>query len=64
MSIGRRSCAIVTAGISLTNIAKAHRISRSMVSKILREARRSPGYEGFVPASLQLQENRPPKTAA
>jgi DNA invertase Pin-like site-specific DNA recombinase len=51
-------------GISLTNIAKAHRISRSMVSKILRSARRPPGHEGLVPASLQLQENRPPKTAA
>jgi len=51
-------------GISLTNIAKAHRISRSMVSKILRNARRAPGHEGFVPTSLQLQENRPPKSAA
>ncbi len=51
-------------GTSLSNIAKAHRISRSMVSKILRNARRSPGHEGLVPASLQLQENRPPKTAA
>jgi DNA invertase Pin-like site-specific DNA recombinase len=51
-------------GISLTNIAKAHRISRSMVSKILRNARRSPGHEGLVPASLQLQKNRPPKSAA
>ena len=35
-----------------------------MVSKVLRDARRAPGHEGFVPTSLQLQENRPPKTAA
>jgi hypothetical protein len=44
--------------ISLTNIAKAHRISRSMVSKVLRDARRAPGHEGFVPTTRkQAAEN-------
>lgn len=51
-------------GLSLTTIAKTHRISRSMVSKILRNARRPPGHEGLVPVPLQLEENRPPKSVA
>jgi DNA invertase Pin-like site-specific DNA recombinase len=47
-------------GMSLTDVAKIHRISRAMVSKILREAR----HKGSAPAPFQVQENRPPTTAA
>lgn len=50
-------------GCSLTEIAKAHGVSRALVSKVLRQARTT-GHEGFVPAPLQVQENKPPKTAA
>jgi len=37
-------------GLSLTDVAKAHRISRAFVSKIVRDARAAPGHEG-VPAA-------------
>jgi DNA invertase Pin-like site-specific DNA recombinase len=47
-------------GLSLTDVAKAHRISRAFVSKIIREARNGSGHEGVAPAPAQLQENRPP----
>jgi DNA invertase Pin-like site-specific DNA recombinase len=47
-------------GMSLTDVAKIHRISRAMVSKILREAR----HKGCAPAPVQVQENKPPMTAA
>ena len=47
-------------GLSLTDVAKAHRISRAFVSKIVREARNDSGHEGVPPAPLPLQENRPP----
>ncbi len=50
-------------GRSLTEIAKAHGISRALVSKILREDRTA-SHEGFVPPPPQMQENRPPKTVA
>ncbi len=50
-------------GRSLTEIAKTHGISRALVSKILRQERTA-SHEGLVPAPSQLQENRPPKTAA
>jgi DNA invertase Pin-like site-specific DNA recombinase len=50
-------------GRSLTEIAKAHGISRALVSKVLRQERAA-SHEGFVPAPSQVQENRPPKTAA
>jgi DNA invertase Pin-like site-specific DNA recombinase len=51
-------------GLSLTEVAKAHGISRAMVSKILQQHRQSTGHETLVPASSQVQQNRPPKTAA
>ena len=51
-------------GISLTEVAKAHGISRAMVSKILRQRHSPTGYEGGIPAPLQPQPNRPPETAA
>ena len=47
-------------GLSLTQVAKAHTISRALVSKILRDARSDTGHEGVPTALLQLQENRPP----
>jgi DNA invertase Pin-like site-specific DNA recombinase len=47
-------------GLSLTDVAKAHRISRAFVSKIVREARNDSGHKGVPPAPLQLQGNRPP----
>ena len=47
-------------GLSLTEVAKAHRISRAFVSKILREARNSTSHEGVLPALSQPNENRPP----
>jgi DNA invertase Pin-like site-specific DNA recombinase len=51
-------------GLSLTDVAKAHRISRAFVSKIVREARNIAGHEGVPPALSQLNENRLPKSAA
>jgi DNA invertase Pin-like site-specific DNA recombinase len=51
-------------GMSLTEIAKAHTISRALVSKILKQTHIEDSHKGPSPASPQLQENRPPKTAA
>jgi DNA invertase Pin-like site-specific DNA recombinase len=72
--IGRRPLDIDRAGIlrdrgqglSLTQLAKAHGISRALVSRVLKDAglTRSPSHEGLAPAPLQLQQNRPPETAA
>jgi DNA invertase Pin-like site-specific DNA recombinase len=50
-------------GRSLTEIAKANGISRALVSKVLRQERTA-SHEGFSPAPPQVQENRPPKSAA
>jgi DNA invertase Pin-like site-specific DNA recombinase len=50
-------------GRSLTEIATTHRISRALVSKVIRQ-HRTASHEGFAPAPLQLQENKPPKSAA
>jgi DNA invertase Pin-like site-specific DNA recombinase len=47
-------------GLSLTDVAKAHRISRAFVSKIVRDARNPAGHEGLTPAHLQLAQNRAP----
>jgi DNA invertase Pin-like site-specific DNA recombinase len=47
-------------GLSLTQVAKAHTISRALVSKIIRDARSDTGHEGVPTAPLQLQETRPP----
>ena len=52
------------AGRSLSEIGRIHRISRALVSKILREAADPGGHKGVSPAPLQLQQNKPPKTAA
>ena len=51
-------------GLSLTEVAKAHRISRAFVSKIVRDARNEPSHKGVSPALPQLNENRLPESAA
>jgi DNA invertase Pin-like site-specific DNA recombinase len=51
-------------GLSLTEVAKAHRISRAFVSKIVRDARNEPGHKGASPELSQLNENRLPESAA
>jgi DNA invertase Pin-like site-specific DNA recombinase len=51
-------------GMSLTAVAKAHGISRAMVSKILQQRRPPTSHEGVIPDPVQLQQNRPPETAA
>jgi DNA invertase Pin-like site-specific DNA recombinase len=51
-------------GHSLTEIAKAHLASRATVSRIIKEDRKLGSPKGVAPAPLQLQENRPPETAA
>jgi DNA invertase Pin-like site-specific DNA recombinase len=50
-------------GMTLTQVAKAHGISRALVCRIMKEANR-PGHEGFPPASPQIHENRQPIPAA
>ena len=50
-------------GYSLTQIAKAHRISRALVSKILKQAK-APSHKGCLPEPPQPNENRQPKSAA
>jgi DNA invertase Pin-like site-specific DNA recombinase len=50
-------------GHSLTAIAKDHRISRALVSRILREER-STSHKGCSPSTPQPIENRRPETAA
>jgi hypothetical protein len=51
-------------GLSLTEVAKAHGISRAMVSKITRQRRLPTGHETLLQAPPQIQQNRPPETAA
>lgn len=50
-------------GLSLTQVARAHGISRALVSRVLRQARDA-GHEGLPPAPSQVQQNRPPESAA
>jgi len=50
-------------GISLTAIAKIHRISRASVCRIVRESKAAVS-KGVLPASSQAYENRRPDTAA
>jgi DNA invertase Pin-like site-specific DNA recombinase len=52
------------AGRSLSEVAQLHRISRALVSKILREAAEPGDHKGFPPAPLQLQQNKQPENAA
>jgi len=51
-------------GMSLTAVARAHGISRGMVSKIVRDRRLPASHEGPAPGPLQVQQNRHPETAA
>ncbi len=50
-------------GYSLTQIAKAHHISRALVSKILKQAKVS-SHKGCLQEPPQPNENRQPKSAA
>jgi DNA invertase Pin-like site-specific DNA recombinase len=50
-------------GHSLSEIAKAHRISRALVSKVLKEAK-SASHKGSEPAPPQPEQNRRPERAA
>ena len=47
-------------GMSLTEIAKAHRISRATVSRVIKEAREGTSPKGCAAASPQTHVNRPP----
>ena len=51
-------------GMSLTEVAKNHGISRALVSKILKQTLERPGHKGVSSAPPQVIENRPPETAA
>jgi DNA invertase Pin-like site-specific DNA recombinase len=51
-------------GMTLTQVAQNHQISRALVSKILRKARTAPSHKGVLPAPVQIDENRRPETAA
>jgi DNA invertase Pin-like site-specific DNA recombinase len=50
-------------GLSLTQVARNHGISRALVSRVLRQARDA-GHKGFPSAPFQVQQNRPPESAA
>jgi DNA invertase Pin-like site-specific DNA recombinase len=52
------------AGLSLSEIARCHRISRALVSKILREATEASGHKGVSAAPLQVQQNKHSGNAA
>jgi DNA invertase Pin-like site-specific DNA recombinase len=49
-------------GMSLSQIGEAHRISRALVSKILREAALAASHEGSPTGHLQTQQNMRPKS--
>jgi DNA invertase Pin-like site-specific DNA recombinase len=51
-------------GMSLTEVATAHRISRATVSRVIKEAREASSPKGCIPAPLQTHENRLPDPAA
>jgi DNA invertase Pin-like site-specific DNA recombinase len=69
--IGRRPLDIDAAAVlrhrahgqSLSQLAKTFNTSRATISRILKQAK-APVSKGVTPALLQLQENRPPETAA
>ena len=47
-------------GLSLSQVAKLHGVSRALICKLLREARDQDGHKGVSPPLLQVKENRPP----
>jgi len=51
-------------GMTLTQVAQAHQISRALVSKILRRARAAPSHKGVLPEPMQIDENKRAETAA
>lgn len=51
-------------GLSLSELAKAHRVSRSSICRLLRQQREALVSQGVSPASLQPTENRRPFPAA
>ena len=51
-------------GLSLAELAKQYRVSRSSICRVLRDAQAEPVSKGVVSASPQLAENKPPKSAA
>jgi DNA invertase Pin-like site-specific DNA recombinase len=51
-------------GLSLTQVAKAHAISRAMVSKIVKEAKDNPSHEGVSKTPSQADENSTPQCVA
>lgn len=51
-------------GLSLSQVAKTHGISRAMVSKIVRQAKDAAGHEGGLQGPPQITENRSPESAA
>ena len=55
-----RAAVLRDRGMSLTEIATAHRISRATVSRVIKEAREATSPKGCVPLPLQTDENRPP----
>jgi DNA invertase Pin-like site-specific DNA recombinase len=50
-------------GMTLTQVAKAHGISRALVCRIMHDANAT-GQQGFPPTPSQPQQNRRPETAA
>ena len=50
-------------GHSLTVIARDHRVSRALISKILKEEK-TPSHKGCSSSTPQLPQNRQPETAA
>ena len=50
-------------GKSLSAIAKSHRVSKATICRVLKELQGN-GPKGSLPPSPQLQQNRPPETAA
>jgi DNA invertase Pin-like site-specific DNA recombinase len=69
--IGRRPAQVDRASVlrdrlhghSLSQIAKAHGISRALVSKILKEEKTG-SHEGVLPSPQEITENRQPEAAA
>jgi DNA invertase Pin-like site-specific DNA recombinase len=51
-------------GLSLAELAKQYRVSRSSICRVLRDAQAEPVSKGVVSEPPQLAENRPPKSAA
>jgi hypothetical protein len=51
-------------GLSLAELAKQYRVSRSSICRVLRDAQSAPVSKGVASEPAQLAENKPPKSAA